>query len=81
VPREFMAEAIRAYFSDPNYIKTVAPKAAAAIRAAVNNHPTLSKIIQFNAVPLATGAGAAAAVAGGDEAQASPAADQFSPRP
>ena len=40
VPREYMAEAIRA---DPNYFKTVAPKTAAAIRAAVNAHPTLSK--------------------------------------
>jgi len=50
VPREYMAEAIRAYMTDPNYFKTVAPKTAAAIRAAVNAHPTLSKIIQFNAV-------------------------------
>jgi hypothetical protein len=49
-PREYMAEAIRAYMTDPNYLKTVAPKTAAAIRAAVNAHPTLSKIIQFNAV-------------------------------
>jgi hypothetical protein len=49
VPREYMAEAIRAYMTDPNYLKTVAPKTAAAIRAAVNAHPTLSKIIQFNA--------------------------------
>jgi hypothetical protein len=31
-----MAEAIRAYMADPNYLKTVAPKTAAAIRAAVN---------------------------------------------
>jgi hypothetical protein len=50
VPREYMVEAIRAYMTDPNYFKTVAPKTAAAIRAAVNAHPTLSKIIQFNAV-------------------------------
>ena len=49
VPREYMAEAIRAYMTDPNYFKTVAPKTAAAIRAKVNAHPTLSKIIQFNA--------------------------------
>jgi hypothetical protein len=48
VPRELMAEAIRGYMADPNYLKTVAPKTAAAIRAAVNSHPTLSKVIQFN---------------------------------
>jgi hypothetical protein len=49
-PAEYMAEAVRAYLADPNYIKTVAPKTAAAIRAAVNAHPTLSKIIQFNTI-------------------------------
>jgi hypothetical protein len=58
-PREYMAEAIRAYMTDPNYLKTVAPKTAAAIRAAVNPHPTLSKIIQFNVVPLTAGGAAA----------------------
>jgi hypothetical protein len=50
ISREYMAEAIRAYMTDPNYLKTVAPKSAAAIREAVNAHPTLSKIIQFNTV-------------------------------
>jgi hypothetical protein len=29
-------------------LKTVAPKTAAAIREAVNSHPVLSRIIQFN---------------------------------
>lgn len=57
VPREFMAEAIRAYMADPNYIKTVAPKTAAAIRAAVNANPAVSRIVQFNmsgsSLPLA----------------------------
>lgn len=48
VPREMMAEAIRAYMADPNYIKTVAPRTAAAIRAAVNENPRLNKKIQFN---------------------------------
>jgi hypothetical protein len=47
---ELMAEAIRAYLTDPNYVKTVAPETAKAIRAAVNAHPTLSKIIQFNTI-------------------------------
>jgi hypothetical protein len=55
VPRELMVEAIRAYMADPNYLKIVAPKTAAAIREAVNSHPVLSKIIQFNTMagPLA----------------------------
>jgi hypothetical protein len=48
VPREYIAEAIRAYMANPSYMKTVAPKTAAAIRAAVNPNSTLSKIIQFN---------------------------------
>lgn len=48
-PAEHMAEAIRAYMADPNYLKTVAPKTAAAIRAAVNENPRLSPFIQFNA--------------------------------
>jgi hypothetical protein len=49
-PAEYMAEAIRAYLADPNYIKTVAPKAAAAIREAVNSNPRLSRAIQFNTI-------------------------------
>jgi hypothetical protein len=50
IPREYMAEAIRAYLGDPNYIKSVAPNTAARIRERVNAHPTLSRIIQFNSV-------------------------------
>jgi hypothetical protein len=50
VLREYVAEAIRAYLVNPNYLKTVAPKTAAAIRAAVNGHPRLSRILQFNTV-------------------------------
>jgi hypothetical protein len=61
VPKELMGEAIRAYLTDPNYIKTVAPRTAAAIRAAVNAHPELSKIIQFNAVVGIPAAGAVGA--------------------
>ncbi|MGU3496106.1 hypothetical protein ACLBXM_18850 [Xanthobacteraceae bacterium A53D] len=54
VPRELMAEALRAYMADPNYLKTVAPETAARIRAHVNSNPALNKMIQFNAsgVPL-----------------------------
>jgi hypothetical protein len=48
VQRELIAEAIRAYMADPNYLKTVAPETAKAIRAAVNNNPRLNRTIQFN---------------------------------
>lgn len=48
ISREYMAEALRAYMTDPNYMKSVAPTAAERIRAAVNGHPELSRIIQFN---------------------------------
>jgi hypothetical protein len=49
-PAEYMAEAVRAYLADPNYIKTVAPNTAAAIRKAVNSNPRLSRTIQFNTI-------------------------------
>jgi hypothetical protein len=39
VPRELIAEAIRAYMTDPNYLKTVAPKTAEAFRRSVNENP------------------------------------------
>jgi hypothetical protein len=44
---ELIAEALRAYLTDPNYLKTVAPKTAKAIRG-VNKNPTVAPIIQFN---------------------------------
>jgi hypothetical protein len=49
-PREYMAEAIRAYATDPNWFKTVAPQTAARIRGFFNNHPQWSRVIQFNAL-------------------------------
>jgi hypothetical protein len=55
VPREYIVEAIRAYMADPNYLKTVAPETARAIRAPVNANPRLSKIIQFNSLAAAAG--------------------------
>jgi hypothetical protein len=45
---ELMAEAIRVYLQNPNYLKTVAPNVAARIRAAVNTNRNLNRIIQFN---------------------------------
>ena len=47
---EYMAEALRAYLTNPNYIKTVAPQMAKRLRDYVNTHPQLSKIIQLNTV-------------------------------
>jgi hypothetical protein len=45
---ELMAEAIRAYLQNPNYLKTVAPNVADRIQAAVNTNPNLNHIIMFN---------------------------------
>jgi hypothetical protein len=59
VPREMVAEAIRAYLTNPNYLKTVAPKTAAAIREAVNNNPRINRAIQFNTVLGSMAAGSA----------------------
>ena len=47
---EYVVEALRAYLTNPNYIKTVAPKTAERLREYVNTHPQLSKIIQLNTV-------------------------------
>ncbi len=44
--------------TNPNYMKTVAPRTAAAVRKLVNTHPELSKIVQFNSaigVPAISG--------------------------
>lgn len=57
VKRELMAEAIHAYRTNPNYIKSIAPKTAAAIRAAVNPNSLLNQHIQFNSLAPAAGAG------------------------
>jgi hypothetical protein len=47
---ELVAEGLRAYMSNPNYFKTVAPKAAAKFRAAVNKNRLLKKVIQLNSL-------------------------------
>ena len=51
VRAEHMAEAIRAYLQDPNYLKSVAPETAAKIREFANNNPRINRLIQFNALP------------------------------
>lgn len=72
VQRELMAEAIRAYMVDPNYIKTVAPKTAARIREYVNKNPQLKDIIQFNSL---AGVGLAGIAYGGRSASQSQAGE------
>lgn len=57
VGRELVAEATRAYATNPNYLKTVAPKTAERIRQYVNDHPDLRRIIQFNSIIAAPAAG------------------------
>lgn len=56
IKRELMTDAIRAYLTNPNYLKTVAPKTAARIREYANTNPKISKFVQFNALtPLGLG--------------------------
>jgi hypothetical protein len=60
INRELAAEGIRAYMTNPNYFKTVAPKTAAKIRDLVNENPYLKDAIQFNSLLAAGLIGAAA---------------------
>lgn len=57
IDAELMAEAVRAYMRDPNYLKTVAPNTAKRIREYANANPNLNKTIQFNSLAPAAGAG------------------------
>ena len=69
-PRELMATAIHAYLTNPNYLKTVAPDTATAIRNAVNANPRLKNVIQFNTIAgLMAGTGAAAGSSGNGQGQ------------
>jgi hypothetical protein len=61
VPREKAAEALRAYVSDPNMMKTVAPKTAAMLRK-YNSHPWFAKYLQLNGIPFGAAVGTSAAV-------------------
>lgn len=56
---ELIAEGIRAYTSNPDYIKTVAPEFAAYLRKTVKSHPKLREMVQLNTIaPIAIGGGA-----------------------
>ena len=66
-PYEYIAEALRAYMTNPNYFKAVAPNAAAAIRALVNSHPQLSKLVQFNSLAGLAALGGALGTTNDDE--------------
>ena len=50
VAREYMAEAIRAAMTNPNYMKTVTPKTYETIADFFSAHPLWSKHIQFNSL-------------------------------
>lgn len=67
---ELIAEMLRAYMINPNYLKSINPEGAKAIRAAVNGDPILNKVIQFN-TPLAGLLGGAAILRESD-AEAAP---------
>jgi hypothetical protein len=47
---ELVVEGMRGYATNPNYFKTVAPEAAAWIRAWANANPWIRDVIQFNAL-------------------------------
>jgi hypothetical protein len=66
-PAELMAEAVRAYLTNPNYIKSVAPKTAAALREAINTNPRLNKFIHLNSIAGVGGGAAAYKLAGDDD--------------
>ncbi|MGO4838321.1 hypothetical protein AB4144_39355, partial [Rhizobiaceae sp. 2RAB30] len=50
---ELVAELARAYLTNPNYVKTIAPRAAKWWRERVNTDPYLKNIIQFNGLATA----------------------------
>ncbi len=69
-PFEYIAEAMRAYLTNPNYLKTVAPNTAELLRRSINSHPTIGKVLQLNSVGgavVGTGIVGAAATQGGGE--------------
>jgi hypothetical protein len=47
---ELVVEGMRAYATNPNYFKTVAPEAAKWIREWANANPWIRDVIQFNAL-------------------------------
>lgn len=51
---ELMAEAIRAYLTDPNFIKSKYPAVAQRIRDHINTHPKLNNVVHFNSFAPAT---------------------------
>jgi hypothetical protein len=49
-PHELLTEGIRAYLTNPNYIKTIAPNLAGALRYLITNHDFLRKLVRFNSL-------------------------------
>jgi hypothetical protein len=50
VNRELVAEGFRAYLTNPNYFKAMAPRAAAKFRAVVNRNRYLKHVLQLNSL-------------------------------
>ncbi len=53
VNAELAAEGFRAYLTNPNWFKAVAPMAAARFRDAVNRNKHLKRVVQFNSLGAA----------------------------
>ena len=48
VNEELLVEAVRAYLTNPNHLKAVAPQTAAYLRSRLNRNPKVRDHIQFN---------------------------------
>lgn len=67
---EKVAEAFRAALTNPNYLKTVAPKTYETLRRWIKDNPELARIVQLNNLAAATAAGLSL-LGGAEESKAS----------
>ena len=70
IEHELIAEAFRAALTNPNYMKTVAPKIYATLRKWVKSKPELAKLIQLNSLGATAVAAALGTTGRSDEANA-----------
>ena len=61
VNEELLVEAVRAYLTNPNHLKTVAPQTAAYLRSKLNRNPKVRDHIQFNSKTGGPGIGGTSA--------------------
>lgn len=57
IEHELIGEAFRAAVTNPNYMKTAAPKTYATLRKWIKSNPELAKLIQLNGLAAATTVG------------------------